>query len=224
MKVAQRFLRGQVWFIKDKNPVVEAGVIAYDRPVIIVSNDIGNYSARFVLAVPFTSKEKKYQPTHVYFDIEGVKTTALCESVRSVSMDCLYNYQYTLTNETMERVENALLVAMGMKNPASLPPSEVLKMEFPWKLEEETITDAVEITYANSKDAVHRLFEQVEGISATEIHQQIKDRITETNYQSLYTELRAMVRDNILKYDNRKYFRGTEFYKVVKPEPTEQSA
>lgn len=84
------------------------------RPVVIVSNNIGNeYSAR-VTVVPLTTQEKKPQPTHCEI-VSKVLSTALCEDVQNIPKDCLGDFVRCCTEEEMKRIDECLLCALGIE-------------------------------------------------------------------------------------------------------------
>lgn len=83
------------------------------RPAVIVSNNVGNKYSPVVSVVYLTAKPKKPLPTHV--DVEcRRKSIALCEQVYTVSKDRLGDYVRSLTDEEVERVNQALISALGL--------------------------------------------------------------------------------------------------------------
>ena len=108
--------RGDI-FRADLDPVLgsEQGGV---RPVVIVQNDRGNRSSPTVIVAPLTSQRKKLQQkTHVTVDPPegGLKypSLILCEQLRTLEKTRLSQYLGTLNSETLLRVDEALLEALG---------------------------------------------------------------------------------------------------------------
>ena len=112
MKVV-RFRRGQIWFYKD-NSSYNGSIQGKSRPVIIVSNDLANRYSTCLLAIPITTAEKKDMPTHTYFDLNGNRCTALAENLLSINSANLTNYEGTLDDELMAKIDNNLRIALGL--------------------------------------------------------------------------------------------------------------
>lgn len=112
MKVV-RFRRGQIWFYKDNNSY-NGSIQGKSRPVIIVSNDLANRYSTCLLAIPITTAEKKDMPTHTYFDLNGNRCTALAENLLSINSANLTNYEGTLDDELMIKIDNNLRIALGL--------------------------------------------------------------------------------------------------------------
>ncbi len=109
--------RGQIWLTRF-DPAVDSEQRG-TRPALIVSNDIGNQYGPTVIVVPLTSKvAKRRLPTHVLIPraTTGLKvdSLALTEHVRSVSKQRLVRYLAFVDSETMERVDEALKIALDL--------------------------------------------------------------------------------------------------------------
>jgi mRNA interferase MazF len=222
--IAQRYLRGQVWYVCNRKP--EGGSIQEgDRPFLIVSNDRGNGTANFIVGVAFTTQKKKYLPTHVVIEVDGEEQTILCEQVRSLPTEALGNYQYTLSDKVMERVGEALSIALGLA-PITYPPAEVLRsdpdpavrMEIAWPAEPEVSPELPaeeEVDTATTRmtieEAVTYLFRSAEGYTATEIYQHIGQHIHKTTPAVVRVIIGNMVQRGLLVCQNRKYFKGNAF-------------
>lgn len=108
--------RGDV-YRADLDPVMgsEQGGV---RPVVIIQNDYGNLSSPTVIVVPLTSRLKKPgQQTHVLIEPPegGLRhpSLVLCEQVRTLEKRRLDRYLGALSDQTLARVEDALLRAIG---------------------------------------------------------------------------------------------------------------
>ena len=64
-EVAQRYERGEIYYINNGSSGQIGSEIKKDRPAIIVSNDANNKYSSVVEVVFLTSKPKKELPTHV---------------------------------------------------------------------------------------------------------------------------------------------------------------
>lgn len=89
------------------------------RPVLIVQNDIGNFYSESIIVVPITTSLKKELPTHVVVGKdEGLteKSIILCEQITTIS---LYQLEEkigeVISEETEEKIEQALAIAIGLK-------------------------------------------------------------------------------------------------------------
>jgi len=107
--------RGDV-FYADLTPVKgsEQGGI---RPVVVIQNNIGNrYSPTIVVAV-ITSKDKIKLPTHVEIVGGGFmkQSVVLLEQIRTIDKCRLGEYVMTLNAKTMERIDSALGVSVGLE-------------------------------------------------------------------------------------------------------------
>ena len=112
-----QILRGDMYYA-DLTPVVgcEQGGV---RPVLIIQNDVGNKYSPTVIAAAITSKMTKSKlPTHI--GIEGSpfglrrNSVVLLEQVRTIDRCRLREYIGHLDAETMELVNQALAVSLGI--------------------------------------------------------------------------------------------------------------
>lgn len=93
---------------------VGRGVQGGDRPVIVISNDVGNVYSPVVIVVPTTTKIKKNLPTHFKIDF-GKPSTVLCEQVFTIPKASLGEKIYTLTYEELEELDKALAQSLGIR-------------------------------------------------------------------------------------------------------------
>jgi mRNA interferase MazF len=115
MNVETMIRRGELYYA-DLSPVVgcEQGGI---RPVLIVQNNIGNKHSPTVIAAAVTSQQCKAKlPTH----IELAQSTGLpkdsvilLEQIRTLDKIRLQDKIGEVNDETMKRVNNALLISLG---------------------------------------------------------------------------------------------------------------
>lgn len=89
------------------------------RPVIVVSNDTGNYFSSVVTVVPLTSKKKKELPTHTTLypnAINGLNkiSVALAEQITTIPQDYLVRKIGCLNNKEINNVRFAVLNMLSM--------------------------------------------------------------------------------------------------------------
>lgn len=111
--------RGDI-FYADLNPVVgsEQGGT---RPVLIISNDIGNRHSPTVIVAAITSRvhTKAKLPTHTAVnDFEGLDKDSiiLLEQIRTIDKKRLKNHMGTMPDNIMARVDKALAISLAMTN------------------------------------------------------------------------------------------------------------
>lgn len=130
----QRIKRGMVfWFNindrvdKSKDPKVEVnGKLCKDfiqygnRNWLVISNDKNNNESQICNIVPITSSEEKNRiPTHVVFNCRGKMLTILCEQVMTVNQCQLVDYDYTVSDDIMKAVEDALRIHYDIREKKS---------------------------------------------------------------------------------------------------------
>lgn len=108
--------KGDIFYIEKRNDTIgneqQAG-----RPAIIVSNNTGNTFSNLVEVVYLTTQEKNPLPTHVEVMCH-VPSTALCETIYTISKERLGGYIRTCTDEEMEAIDNALMISLGIEREA----------------------------------------------------------------------------------------------------------
>ena len=112
--------RGELYYA-DLSPVVgsEQGGV---RPVLVVQNDVGNKYSPTVIAAAVTSKMTKARlPTHI--EIAGNSyglardSVVLLEQIRTLDKRRLKERIGALSEQTMRKVDGALLVSLGVGRP-----------------------------------------------------------------------------------------------------------
>ena len=109
--------RGDI-YDADLNPVIgsEQGGT---RPVLIISNDIGNKHSPTVIIAAITSRvhTKKKLPTHLYLgQIEGLPANSivLFEQLRTIDKKRLREHIGMLDSQQILTADNALLISLGL--------------------------------------------------------------------------------------------------------------
>ena len=88
------------------------------RPVLIIQNDVGNFHSPTTVVAAITSRQNKAKlPTHVDIQVEGLtkNSIVLLEQVRTIDKTRLTNYVGCLDDETMQKIDRAIVVSFGIK-------------------------------------------------------------------------------------------------------------
>ena len=111
------YVKGCLYYA-DLEPVTgsEQGGI---RPVLVVSNDVGNKHSPTVVVAPLTSKvvTRALLPTHVRVKaFEGIRNDSviLLEQVRAIDKKRLHSFLGRLNTKQEEAVEKALAIEFGI--------------------------------------------------------------------------------------------------------------
>lgn len=114
----RKIRRGDIYYA-NLNPVVgsEQGG---RRPVLIVSNDIGNTHSPTVIILPITSRvrTKAKLPTHTEVNnMEGLDKNSLilAEQIRTIDKQRLKEYVGVMSDSSMARVDKALAISIFLK-------------------------------------------------------------------------------------------------------------
>ena len=110
--------RGDIYYA-ELNPVIgsEQGG---KRPVLIISNDIGNKHSPTVIVAPITSRvhTKAKLPTHTLLkEFEGLDKNSiiLLEQIRTIDKQRLKQYMGKLPEILMARVDKALAISISLR-------------------------------------------------------------------------------------------------------------
>lgn len=106
-------------FYADLDPIIGSEQKG-KRPVLIIQNDIGNKYSPTVLVAPITTKNYKGKklPTHVVvsqFEKLRKNSIILLEQIRTIDKSRLKGYVCDLNDSDMEKVEEAIKIAVGIK-------------------------------------------------------------------------------------------------------------
>jgi len=109
--------KGEVYLIdlKDTYSNVQCG----KRPCLVIQNDYGNEYSPTTIVVPITTKIKKtYMPVHVVIEKGSYsnkdREMVLCECILTVSKDQIINHLRTFDEDTMQKIDKALEVSLGI--------------------------------------------------------------------------------------------------------------
>lgn len=110
--------RGDIYYA-NLNPVIgsEQGGT---RPVLIISNDIGNKHSPTVIVAAITSRvqTKAKLPTHLYLEtIEGLPDSSiiLFEQIRTIDKTRLKERLTHLNDQFMQAIDVPLLISIGVR-------------------------------------------------------------------------------------------------------------
>lgn len=110
--------RGDVYYA-ELNPVIgsEQGGT---RPVLIISNDIGNKHSPTVIVAPITSRihTKAKLPTHTFVkDYDGLDkdSVILLEQIRTIDKQRLKQYIGMIPDNLMARADKALAISVALE-------------------------------------------------------------------------------------------------------------
>ncbi len=86
------------------------------RPVLVVSNDKCNEFSPVVHCVPLTTAKKKFLPTHVAIEINGIYNTVLCEQIVPINSNELKEFDFIkkISNSKMDAVCVAMMKQLGI--------------------------------------------------------------------------------------------------------------
>ena len=107
--------RGELYYA-DLSPVIgsEQGGL---RPVLVVQNDIGNrYSPTIIVSAVTSQMNKARLPTHIELSASTGLTknsVVLLEQIRTIDKTRLKGKIGEINDDTMKRVNNALLISLG---------------------------------------------------------------------------------------------------------------
>lgn len=103
--------RGEIYYadLPEGNGHVQGGT----RPVIIISNDVGNKCSPVVIVAPLTTREKKPLPTHAKIKAKS-DSMALLEQQTCIDKSRLGSYIGTATRAEMRKLDIALLISVGL--------------------------------------------------------------------------------------------------------------
>ena len=86
-----------------------------NRPCIIVSNNIGNYSSPNVTIIPVTTAEKNIkQPTHCVISLNLKEDSiVLAECITTVGKNMLGDFMGILSEVEMKKIDNCIMATLG---------------------------------------------------------------------------------------------------------------
>lgn len=116
MNESKEYKRGEIYYIANSKFYATDPENTAGRPGIIVSSNKLNEHAECVEVVYLTTKDKRLMPTHAEVFCK-TPSTALCETIYTVSKERLGDYVRTCTNKEMEDVNAGILCSLGISAP-----------------------------------------------------------------------------------------------------------
>ena len=108
--------RGDIVYVHFEHGQSVGSEWMYDRPAIIVSNDICNKRSPVVEVVyTTTSRRKHLLPTHVILKSTPYVSVALCESIYSVDKSRIKRTLGRCSPKELRRINNALVISLDLK-------------------------------------------------------------------------------------------------------------
>ncbi len=108
--------RGEVYFVS-LDPIIGAE-IGKIRPALVISNNVNNQYADTVTVLPITSKIIKVYPFEVLIKKGKYGLTkdskVKCSQIRTIDKKRLIKHVGTLEDIEIKKVENALLIHLGI--------------------------------------------------------------------------------------------------------------
>ena len=152
------FYRGDIVWVSDSKGV--GSEQRGERPALIVSNDAANEHAPIVTVVWLTTADKKPLPTHC--EVKATeKSTALCESVVTISKERIVDYIRTVTDSEMAEVERCLMIALGLTPQQG---ESVTVYDEPLARISELVGDIDELFYKETDNAVAAGIDKANGV------------------------------------------------------------
>jgi mRNA interferase MazF len=90
-------------------------VQAGHRPWVVVSCDESNTALPVCSIVPLTTADRVDIPIHVHFDYKNKKEIVLTEQIITVDSFLLREYEGVVSQEIMEKIDEALAIQLGLK-------------------------------------------------------------------------------------------------------------
>lgn len=150
------YKRGEVYYIIDDGRCI-GNEIMKTRPAVIVSDSSVNKNLDVLVVVPLSSKVKKYSPTHIRVECDGITATALVEQVTTITVERIDNNRFLghLSESEMTMIEYSLSKYLGFSKTLNLPSEFLLQKE----LEEmKSYLDATEEQLQSSRSDCAKLY------------------------------------------------------------------
>jgi mRNA interferase MazF len=105
--------RGEVYWLAFDPSV--GGEIQKTRPAVVVSNDAANTALNRALVVLLSSQISKVYPGEALVQLNGETRKAMADQLTTASKQRFRSRLGKLSDEDMERLENSILLQLGMK-------------------------------------------------------------------------------------------------------------
>jgi mRNA interferase MazF len=105
-------IRGEVWWVSFEPSL--GGEIRKRRPAVIISHDAANKYLNRVQVVPMTSGTDRVYPSEAIVRVNRRRSKAMADQLTTVSKQRLANRMGRLSPQDMNKVENAVMVQLGL--------------------------------------------------------------------------------------------------------------
>jgi mRNA interferase MazF len=105
-------MRGEVWWVSFEPSL--GGEIRKRRPAVIISNDAANRFLNRVQVVPMSSRTDRVYPSEAIVRVNRRRSKAMADQLTTVSKQRLANRMGRLSSQDMNKVENAVMVQLGL--------------------------------------------------------------------------------------------------------------
>ena len=105
--------RGDIFYVANAKYYATDPDNTLGRPGVIVSSDLINENMDVVEVVYLTTRDKAPLPTHAPIQCK-ISSTALCETIFTISKERLGDYVRTCTEEEMDGIDAALAASLGL--------------------------------------------------------------------------------------------------------------
>lgn len=105
--------RGEIFWVSFDPSI--GGEVQKTRPAIILSNDAANAVLNRLIVVPLSSKTDRLYPGEVIVQINQQKSKAMSDQLTTISKLRLQKKITSLTAGEMSRVEEAVLLQLGIR-------------------------------------------------------------------------------------------------------------
>ena len=110
----ETYCRGELYYIENSK-TYSGNLQGGDRPVVIVSNDIGNETSSVLEVVFLTTKEKAIMPTHVRIASAKYPSIALCEQITTINKERVKKYLGKCSDAEIQAIDRALAISIGLE-------------------------------------------------------------------------------------------------------------
>lgn len=112
--MAELYLRGDIVWVR--NPInLTTCIQSGQRPYLIISNNKNNENSTTLTAIPLTTKDKRYMPTHHHIFVNGNENTILVEQITCISKNNIVGYIDTIEDADLHKVEDKIKIQLGLK-------------------------------------------------------------------------------------------------------------
>ena len=148
------FTRGDIYYVF-REEYVGSEMNGNGRPAVVVSNNICNEKSPVIEMCYLTTTPKYEMSTHVFIEINGVKSTILCEQVTSVAKTRIGNWFGKLDDEQMKELDKALIASLDLDRYIYSASNKKCEQEKPQKEKTSDIKVKIE------RDLYKKLYENI---------------------------------------------------------------